>query len=117
MNPLPALQLFRIFKIDRLRDKVRQDPDELNLTCLKTVLQAIDVIQQTSLISSADAEYLIQISARDFETDLVVSPHERRPKFQYEVEFGVISEFVDLISDLVSDESAHVFLRSLRRRG
>jgi hypothetical protein len=118
VSPLSTLQLFRIFAVDRLREQVTKNPDFVNTARLKTLLEALEVIRHTPLISVAEADYLIQTSAQDIgKADLVSQPKRRTEAFQHDVDFGVISTFIDLTSDLVTDDKIHAFFRRINQRG
>lgn len=113
MSALSILQLSRIFELDRVRDEVTKNPDFVNTARLKTVLGALDAIGHTPLISVTEADYLMQTAGVG-----LLSEHFRPTETrQYDTDFGVISTFIDLTSDLVTDDKVHAFLRKLNQRG
>jgi hypothetical protein len=113
VSALSMFQLFRIFELDRLREEVTKNPDFVNTARLKTVLGALDAIGHTPLISVTEADYLMQTAGTG-----LLSEHFRPTETpQYDSDFGVISTFIDLTSDLVTDDKIHAFLRMLNQRG
>jgi hypothetical protein len=116
MSTLTMLQLFKIFEVDRLGEQVRQDP--ANSVRLKTALEALEVIRHTPFVSGTEAHHLIQTAWRNFEMGVFAPGRGQRTKiFENEADFGVISAFVDLMSDLITDDTIHAFIRTLQQRG
>jgi hypothetical protein len=117
VSPLYMLQLFRILDVDRVREQVKQNPDFVNTARLKAVLEVLEAIRHTPLISAGQVDFLIQTAIQDIEgVGLSERDRHAEPR-QYDTNFGEISTFVDLTSDLVTDEKIHAFLRTLYQIG
>jgi hypothetical protein len=111
------LQLSRIFELDRLREEIIKNVDFVNTARLETTSEAIDAIGHTPLISMTEADYLIQAAGRNIQGADLVSEQVRLAVISYDTNFGVISTFIDLTSELVTDANIHAFFRRLTQIG
>lgn len=116
VSALPLYQLYEIFELDRLWDRVRQNPAEA--VRLTTAFEALEVVRHTPFIS--EPFLLTEAPRGEFTAGMPVSGRKQPNQekwFVYEADFGAVAAFVDLVSDLITDDTIHVFIETVKQKG
>jgi hypothetical protein len=113
---MPLRLCYDLFEVDRLGQEAKRSPADVGR--LVTAIDSLAVVLQTPFFApdegtgSADAPAL---SHRG-----LAERRERRRQAKaptYDIDFGAVSAFIDIMSDLVTDETIRSFVAAIARDG
>jgi hypothetical protein len=107
---------YQLFEVDRLMREARRSPVDADR--LATAIDSMAVVLQTPFFSSDKVDDLADTPA--VLPDKPTGRGRRRPRAkprQYQIDFGTVSAFIDLMSDVVTDGSFRSFVVAVARDG
>src|SRR5690349_11219789 len=120
MSTISLLQLLEIWDIERVSESIKNEPDFVNWARLQTVLNALELVRHTPLVSNSQTDRLVLLCLKEFEAgnakiETPVESHSEVDKFN--ASFGNLAAFIDLVSEVTIDAQIHTFFRTLLRLG